>query len=198
MKDFKSGGFGGNRGGDRKGGFGGGRDGGRPSFGSRDGQMYKATCAECGKSCEVPFKPNGQKPVYCNDCFGKNSGGNDGFVKKDRNDFSSGKKFDKPFTKSFDKPFAPRRDDRANTGGGNNNDMKQTLQAISTKLDRLIQIMDTKNIMPVTKAPEMKNVVPVVKSIKTIDKGALAKVVKKAVATKKVVKKVAVKKAKKK
>ena len=34
-------------------------------------QMYPATCAECGKSTEVPFQPRGDKPVYCSDCFRK-------------------------------------------------------------------------------------------------------------------------------
>ncbi|MFA5364313.1 MAG: CxxC-x17-CxxC domain-containing protein [Candidatus Bathyarchaeia archaeon] len=33
--------------------------------------MHKATCAECKKECEVPFKPNGTKPVYCRECFAK-------------------------------------------------------------------------------------------------------------------------------
>ena len=32
-------------------------------------QMHKATCSNCGKACEVPFKPNGSKPVLCRDCF---------------------------------------------------------------------------------------------------------------------------------
>ncbi|QOR35996.1 zinc-ribbon domain containing protein [Clostridium sp. 'deep sea'] len=32
-------------------------------------QMYPATCSECGKETQVPFKPSGDKPVYCNDCF---------------------------------------------------------------------------------------------------------------------------------
>lgn len=31
--------------------------------------MFKATCSNCGKECEVPFKPTGSKPVYCRDCF---------------------------------------------------------------------------------------------------------------------------------
>jgi CxxC-x17-CxxC domain-containing protein len=32
-------------------------------------QMYPATCAQCGKTTEVPFQPRGDKPVYCSDCF---------------------------------------------------------------------------------------------------------------------------------
>jgi len=31
--------------------------------------MHKAVCSECGKDCEVPFKPTGDKPVFCSDCF---------------------------------------------------------------------------------------------------------------------------------
>jgi len=37
----------------------------------RDKQTYSAVCDKCHKSCEVPFKPSSNKPVYCNDCFGK-------------------------------------------------------------------------------------------------------------------------------
>jgi CxxC-x17-CxxC domain-containing protein len=25
--------------------------------------------AECGKTCQVPFKPDGSRPVYCSDCY---------------------------------------------------------------------------------------------------------------------------------
>jgi len=34
-------------------------------------EMHKVVCAECGKECEVPFKPSGERPVYCKDCFAK-------------------------------------------------------------------------------------------------------------------------------
>lgn len=40
----------------------GGRDSGRPV-------MHQAICGECGKECEVPFKPSGDKPVFCRSCF---------------------------------------------------------------------------------------------------------------------------------
>jgi len=32
-------------------------------------EMHKVTCAECGKETEVPFKPDGTRPVYCRDCY---------------------------------------------------------------------------------------------------------------------------------
>jgi CxxC-x17-CxxC domain-containing protein len=34
-------------------------------------EMHKAVCADCGKECEVPFKPSGGRPVYCRDCYRK-------------------------------------------------------------------------------------------------------------------------------
>jgi CxxC-x17-CxxC domain-containing protein len=38
-------------------------------MGPRD--MHKATCADCGKECEVPFVPAEGRPVYCRDCLPK-------------------------------------------------------------------------------------------------------------------------------
>jgi len=53
-----------------------GNNGPRGNFGSRPfrsgpREMHKATCADCGNECEVPFKPSGEKPVYCRDCYSK-------------------------------------------------------------------------------------------------------------------------------
>jgi len=47
----------------------GGGGGFRRSFGPRE--MHKATCSECGKECEVPFKPTEGKPVFCKECYMK-------------------------------------------------------------------------------------------------------------------------------
>jgi CxxC-x17-CxxC domain-containing protein len=65
-----------------------GRSFGRPSgggrFGGRDSgrsssrgpsESFEATCDKCGKKCDLPFKPTGNKPVYCRDCFRSASGG---------------------------------------------------------------------------------------------------------------------------
>lgn len=38
-------------------------------YGRQNRQMYPAVCAACGKSTEVPFRPSGDRPVYCRDCF---------------------------------------------------------------------------------------------------------------------------------
>lgn len=69
---------------------GGDGDGGRPrrsgGFGGRGGggfrgprrfnnsgprEMHKATCSECKKECEVPFKPTEGREVFCKDCYAK-------------------------------------------------------------------------------------------------------------------------------
>jgi len=47
-----------------------GERGSRGGFGGPR-EMHKATCADCGKECEVPFKPSGDRPVYCRDCWQK-------------------------------------------------------------------------------------------------------------------------------
>jgi CxxC-x17-CxxC domain-containing protein len=39
----------------------------------RDRQMFSAVCDKCGKNCEVPFRPSGGKPIFCDQCFGKSS-----------------------------------------------------------------------------------------------------------------------------
>ncbi len=49
--------------------------GGYGGGGGRSRQMYDAVCASCGITTQVPFQPNGTKPVYCRECFqNQNSG----------------------------------------------------------------------------------------------------------------------------
>ena len=52
------------------------RDSKRGDFGNRERpRMYEAICDNCGKKFELPFKPTGERNVYCNDCF-KGDGNN--------------------------------------------------------------------------------------------------------------------------
>lgn len=41
-------------------------------------QLYNVNCAACGKQAQVPFKPSGDRPVYCRDCYMKQRGGGRG------------------------------------------------------------------------------------------------------------------------
>ncbi len=38
-------------------------------------QMYAVVCFDCGKDTEIPFKPSGDRPVYCKECFSKRRSG---------------------------------------------------------------------------------------------------------------------------
>lgn len=57
-------------GGGRRGGFGGGHGGGGGGGGAPR-EFFTAVCGECGKEAQLPFKPRGDRPVYCSDCFSK-------------------------------------------------------------------------------------------------------------------------------
>lgn len=109
---------------------GGGRDGGRPSYGGgqdRDRQMFKATCAKCGKTCEVPFRPNGEKPVYCNDCFVPQG------PVHEKSERSFGGR--PAFQPRLDTQSVQPRDDRSSE------DVKRALFDINYKLDKLVTLM---------------------------------------------------------
>ena len=54
---------------------GGGYSSGAGSYGGGGGyeraprEMFSATCSNCGREAQVPFRPTSGKPVYCSDCF---------------------------------------------------------------------------------------------------------------------------------
>ena len=39
-------------------------------------EMHAAVCSECGEECEVPFKPDPKRPIYCWGCWQKRRLGN--------------------------------------------------------------------------------------------------------------------------
>lgn len=107
----------------KSGGFGGGKKfgGSRPSYGDERPAMHPATCSKCGNSCEVPFKPNGKKPVFCRDCFHKEEGGESNF--------------DRPRSFGGDKP-AYRSTPRAG-----NDDVSKQLKALNDKMDQILEAL---------------------------------------------------------
>ena len=136
-----------NRGGGR--GFGGGRDRGRrddrSSFRSNaPREMFKTTCSNCGKECEVPFKPTTGKPVYCSDCFekmgGRNSDSRSERPERNRPDFSN-----RPQSSMVDysKQFE---------------DLRSNIDAINRKMDKVIELLTPKSEEKVAKASKVKKV----------------------------------------
>jgi len=132
MKNFNRDGggdrnFGGDRkfGGDfkkRSFGGGGGFGGDRRDRGDRP-EMFKAICAECGAPCEVPFKPSGNRPVLCSNCF-KGSARPEGRREERR----FGEKPSFGGTHEFHKP-------------ADNGKLEERLGAINDKLDKLIKLL---------------------------------------------------------
>ncbi len=65
---------------DRPNRYGQGRRDSRPE----ERSFTQAICADCKKECEVPFKPSGDRPVYCRDCFSKRNEGKGGDFTQER------------------------------------------------------------------------------------------------------------------
>ncbi len=167
-------------GGDRaRGGFRGGNGGGRPDFkkknwggndrGGDRGEvtMHKATCDECGKGCEVPFRPTGEKPIYCSNCFGAKREGGDRGPRRDFDNRGPKREFrnDRPSPRPDFRPATPVVDDTT----------KKQLAEISMKLDRLTnavtRLLDEKIQKEVIKvAPVQANDVSKKATTKTVVK----------------------------
>lgn len=121
MGDFKK--FGGPRSkhGFKKQGF-----GGRPEFRS-ERRMFAAVCDSCHQSCEVPFRPTGDRPVYCSNCFQQKNGGA-------HNDFPKKRSFEDIPTRNFTPEIIkaqPQADKRID-------EIKAQLNVLNTKLDQII------------------------------------------------------------
>jgi len=135
------------------------RDFGRRSFGGdrgADRQMFKAICSNCGKECEVPFKPTGSKPVYCRDCF-RTMGG----------------------------PTSRRTDDRgsrkpnfdSSSRSSSYPQYKEQFETLNTKLDKILKLLNPeKPETPIVIAkPQVEEVVKSVGNIKPVKKKTKAK-----------------------
>jgi CxxC-x17-CxxC domain-containing protein len=51
-----------------------------------DELLHSAFCSECGAECEVPFKPDPHRPVYCKMCWGKRKRERHGPTRKARSE----------------------------------------------------------------------------------------------------------------
>jgi CxxC-x17-CxxC domain-containing protein len=158
---------GGFRGGNGGGGFRGGNGGGGFRGGDRGPvTMHKAICDECHKECEVPFRPSGDKPIFCSECFSSKRGNEDRGPRKDfGNDRAPKRDFnDRPAQPSFVKSVTPVQ-----------NDNGKQLAEINTKLDRLVIAIErlTQPKKEIVKTPVVKAIVK--KEVKTPVKKVVTK-----------------------
>lgn len=149
----------------------------RRDFGGRgtDRQMYKTTCSECGNECNVPFKPTGDRPVFCSNCFEK-KGSAEPRRYNDRNSRRSnysetkmysavcdscGNKCEVPFQPTSGKPIFCQQCFKKSGGSGDKNteQFKEQFDKLYAKLDQIIEILTP--ISPTKAAPvETKNPKP--------------------------------------
>ena len=162
--------------GGKRGGSGGGRSfSDKPRRDNRDGgerQTFQATCASCQKSCDVPFKPTGDKPVYCSDCFSRN--------RPDERESSRPHRLGDKRTA----PSGPRYDDAK---------VEQRLTLIEGKLQRILDLLQLPKDASEKSEIVEKPAIDTASLTKAVAKAIKKPAVKKA-AAKKVVKKVSKKK----
>jgi|GEM_PF-471949 len=131
--------------------------GGKPGFGSRPGfsrpaeafggtrnhgddrprEMFKAVCAECGRPTEVPFKPSGERPVYCKECF-------QAMGPQERSEQRRDPRFAPRRDAAPRRDFSPRPSFAPAQGSGEDkrlDDLKIQLATAISKLDKLINLM---------------------------------------------------------
>jgi len=103
----------------------------RRSFGGGDREerrMYGAVCDKCGRECEVPFRPNGSKPIYCSNCFEKNGDRDENRSFGGNNDRSFSNSKPRIESRSYDQP-----------------DNSRQLNELSAKLDKIISMLSGNN-----------------------------------------------------
>lgn len=130
------GGFGGNKntrrfdgGGSGRPNFGGQYDKRGGNVGGRPTQLFKATCSHCGKPCEVPFRPSGDKPVYCKECFMRR-----------KENLSRGEGRRETGARDFEKRGVSPAFSPAPQGGSVRlDDLKRQIDSMNTKLDSVLQ-----------------------------------------------------------
>jgi len=124
----------------------------RPARNS-DRPMYKAVCASCGQDCDVPFRPSGDRPVYCSRCFDEkgrpDSRGSNRSDRGDRRMFEAicdkcGNKCTVPFQPTSGKPIFCSRcfEEKNDRGSRSNENYKEHFIALNNKLDKILRILE--------------------------------------------------------
>lgn len=119
------------------GGFGGPRKfGPKSDFGARDErrETHQAECADCGARCDVPFRPDGSRPVYCKACFPKHQ---DTMRTRAPREFSAPRRFER-FDRA-ERPSAPAP--RPAAADPRIDVLSRDIAALSTKLDALTALV---------------------------------------------------------
>ncbi len=190
-------------------------------------RMHSAVCATCGKNCEVPFRPTGNKPIYCSVCFEKEGGSST--YRKDRDNRKDYKEVRKMFSATCtdcgvrcEVPFRPTGDKPiycsncfANVDSNRSTEFKKTnkidgglnksgialigdqLISINSKLEKILLVLkpDEKKIVEKDKKPkekkqpdkkEVKKILTKIENKKPNERKITAKIQKELISEKKV------------
>ena len=161
--------------------------------------LYKATCTNCGNSCEVPFRPDGAKPVLCRDCFAAKNAAPTNSANRDR--FTSNELIGRKPQREYAAPVAPRV---ATRDSADYTLLVKQLSVVETKVNQILELIkasetlvralpivgevasEVAEVVTATKIRKPKKVTPAIKKAAVKKKAAVAKK-----EAKKVVKKVA-------
>ncbi len=158
---------------------------GRSERPGEDRELFKATCSSCSKSCEVPFRPSGDKPVFCRECFANKDQGGDRFSGRGE---SRGNDYRKDAGRPREERPVRHEEVRAPRDSGND-DLKRQLVNLESKIDYILELLAIREIETETVLGEqvvIEEVVPKkVRKPKTV-KTKVKAPVKKKVAKKKV------------
>lgn len=104
----------------------------RPSRGPVE--MHDAVCDNCGKNCQVPFRPTSGKPVFCSECFEQKNGGSDSRR-------SEGRNFSRP-------SYEPRNEggSRDQSQPQSQSQFKEQLDTLNQKLDHVLRILESATV----------------------------------------------------
>lgn len=122
--------------------------------------MYPAICANCGKSCEVPFKPRGDRPIYCSSCFDKSASRDSRRPegRGERSRFEEKRMFEAtcddcrnkcevPFKPTAGKPiyckecFEKHRSKNIGGSAGSNKQLGEQFAILNSKLDKILSAL---------------------------------------------------------
>lgn len=118
--------------------------GGSPRFNDRGSdrgpvEMHSAVCDNCGKSCEVPFRPTSGKPVYCSNCFES---------KRENSDSRSSGRYEgrSPERRNYERPQNEQ----------SSFDSPSKFAEINAKLDNILRLLESQKPLVKEKKPEKK------------------------------------------
>jgi len=105
-------------------------------------EMFDTVCDECGKDCQVPFKPTGDRPVYCSNCFRERE-------EKGNNDDRGNRRFDndrQPARRFEDSRPAERNFEKPAVQSHEISKIMDQLTSMNSKIEKLLRLIESQSV----------------------------------------------------